>query len=198
MYVFKLPDIGEGVTEGEIVKWHVKEGDAISKDQDMVEIMTDKVTVRIPSPVNGKVSKIMFPEGQVVQVGTVLLQVDDGSASPAAPAEAVEAPAAQKPSPQIQAAKSGTATASPAVRRIARDRGISLTDVTGTGDGGRITLEDLDRAASKPKAPAPAEAKHVETATPGDEVLEMRGLRRLIYDKMTLSCARQVLLLLDS
>ncbi len=187
MYVFKLPDIGEGVTEGEIVKWHVKEGDAISKDQDMVEIMTDKVTVRIPSPVNGKVSKIMFPEGQVVQVGTVLLQVDDGSASPAAPAEAVEAPAAQKPSPQIQAAKSGTATASPAVRRIARDRGISLTDVTGTGDGGRITLEDLDRAASKPKTPAPAEAKHVETATPGDEVLEMRGLRRLIYDKMTKS-----------
>ena len=66
MYSFKLPDIGEGVSEGEIVKWHVKEGDHVSREQDMVEVMTDKVTVKIPSPVEGTVKKILFQEGQVV------------------------------------------------------------------------------------------------------------------------------------
>ena len=78
MFEFKLPDIGEGVTEGELVKWLVKEGDSISKEQEMVEIMTDKVTVKIPSPVEGKVSKLLFPEGKVVKVGEVLIQIDDG------------------------------------------------------------------------------------------------------------------------
>jgi Pyruvate/2-oxoglutarate dehydrogenase complex, dihydrolipoamide acyltransferase (E2) component, and related enzymes len=76
MYIFKLPDIGEGVSEGEIVKWNVKEGDHVSRDQEMVEVMTDKVTVKIPSPVEGRVSKILFPEGQVVRVGSEMIMID--------------------------------------------------------------------------------------------------------------------------
>nr|2L5T_A Chain A, Lipoamide acyltransferase [Thermoplasma acidophilum] len=76
MYEFKLPDIGEGVTEGEIVRWDVKEGDMVEKDQDLVEVMTDKVTVKIPSPVRGKIVKILYREGQVVPVGSTLLQID--------------------------------------------------------------------------------------------------------------------------
>jgi len=189
MYGFKLPDIGEGVTEGEIVKWHVVEGDTVKKDQDMVEIMTDKVTVKIPSPVEGRVSKIMFPEGQVVQVGAVLLQIDDGSSAPAPANEKRESPAVHNEHAAQQQAPSGAVTASPAVRRISREKGINLAQVKGTGPGGRITLEDLERPVEQPQSvPVPqtvrAEEKPVSSA---DEIIEMRGLRRLIFDKMTKS-----------
>ena len=75
-FAFKLPDIGEGVTEGEIVKWHVKENDILHKEQDMVEVMTDKVTVNIPSPTEGKVLKILYKEGDIVQVGKTIIEIE--------------------------------------------------------------------------------------------------------------------------
>ena len=209
MYEFKLPDIGEGVTEGEIVKWHVKEGDAIQRDQEMVEVMTDKVTVKIPSPVEGTVKKIMFGEGKIVEVGQSLLQIDTGEAEAPAPEpekaeeipekeEAVEAvPVEVTPGRRI--------LASPAVRRVAREKGINLERIQPTGPNGRVTLQDLEEFGKKP-APAeaplapvperreelvevkPAETKPVKIERKAeDEVLEPRGLRRLIFERMTKS-----------
>ncbi|MHB8359338.1 MAG: dihydrolipoamide acetyltransferase family protein [Thermoplasmataceae archaeon] len=198
MYTFKLPDIGEGVSEGEIVKWHVKEGDEIGKEQDMVEIMTDKVTVRIPSPVAGKITRIVFPEGQVVQVGQSIIEIatdDKVEEAPSAHEETVKSPHA---GPVRASAPEHTPSekplASPAVRRIAMESGIDLAGVKGTGENGRITLEDLDRFRNLPETGKKREEK-VEAvvtssqAASGDVILEPKGLRRLIFEKMTKSKA---------
>ncbi len=198
MYTFKLPDIGEGVSEGEIVKWHVKEGDEIGKEQDMVEIMTDKVTVRIPSPVAGKITRIVFPEGQVVQVGQSIIEIatdDKVEEAPSAHEETAKSPHA---GPVRASAPEHTPSekplASPAVRRIAMESGIDLAGVKGTGENGRITLEDLDRFRDLPETGKKREEK-VEAvvtssqAASGDVILEPKGLRRLIFEKMTKSKA---------
>ncbi len=206
MYIFKLPDIGEGVSEGEIVKWNVKEGDHVSRDQEMVEVMTDKVTVKIPSPVEGKVSKILFPEGQVVRVGSEMIMIDTGESSEpssqaAAPASAhaVATSSANVPSAAHPKAEGGRILASPAVRRIAREKGIDLSTITGSAQNGRITLDDLERSIetateAKESAHEQKEEKAVPSPRPDhempatqDEVLEPRGLRRLIFEKMTKS-----------
>ncbi len=206
MYSFKLPDIGEGVSEGEIVKWHVKEGDHVSRDQEMVEVMTDKVTVKIPSPVEGKVSKILFPEGQVVKVGSEMIIIDTAESSePASPTSSASGHQGAAPSsagipPATHPrAEGGRILASPAVRRIAREKGIELSAIKGSAENGRITLDDLERyieAATEIKESAPEhkEEKAVPAARPTqeiaeaqDEVLEPRGLRRLIFEKMTKS-----------
>ncbi len=209
MFEFKLPDIGEGVAEGEIVKWMVKEGDSISADQEMVEVMTDKVTVRIPSPVAGKVKTLFFPEGKVVKVGESLLLIDDGKAgttsnigAPAAQGaeESKPEPAAQEKKPAEHAA-SGRVIASPAIRKAARDMGIELDQVKPSGEGGRIMMEDLENfkksqaepakaAAAVPPAPAHEAVKGTQPALKqGDTILEPRGLRRLIFEKMSKSKA---------
>ena len=131
-YEFKLPDLGEGLTEGEIARWLVAEGQEIAEDDPLVEIATDKTTVEIPSPAGGKVSKILVGEGEVVPVGTVLVVIGDGASAPApaaAPAEKVRA--------------------TPLIRRLAQELGVDLDSVTGTGPQGRITEQDV-RAASGP------------------------------------------------
>ncbi len=191
MYEFKLPDIGEGVSEGEIVKWDVKENDEVKRDQDLVEIMTDKVTVKIPSPVKGKVVKLLHREGEVVQVGSPLIYIDDGSAQTlheeekqeAKPVESEQVPVT--PKAEVPAARP---LASPAVRRIAREKGIDLQSVKGSGESGRVTIDDLNNYAKKPvpenREPVKIEVKTVEAGT-GDEIVEMHGLRRIIFDKMT-------------
>ncbi len=191
MYEFKLPDIGEGVSEGEIVKWDVKENDEVKRDQDLVEIMTDKVTVKIPSPVKGKVVKLLHREGEVVQVGSPLIYIDDGSAQTlheeekqeAKPVETEQVPVT--PKAEVPAARP---LASPAVRRIAREKGIDLQSVKGSGESGRVTIDDLNNYAKKPvpenREPVKIEVKTVEAGT-GDEIVEMHGLRRIIFDKMT-------------
>ncbi|WP_297215005.1 dihydrolipoamide acetyltransferase family protein [Thermoplasma sp.] len=196
MYEFKLPDIGEGVTEGEIVKWDVKEGDEVEKDQDLVEVMTDKVTVKIPSPVRGKIAKILYREGQVVPVGSTLLQIDTGETAETQqvpekeekPAEAVQMK--QVPLPEV----STHVLASPAVRRIARENGIDLSKVGGTGEAGRVTLDDLERYMKSPQPAAQEKVEEVHTSphipaqkqpAGAEEILEMHGLRRIIFDKMT-------------
>ena len=201
MYQFKLPDIGEGVSEGEIVKWHVSEGDTVHRDQDMVEVMTDKVTVRISSPVEGKVNRIMFAEGQIATVGSPLIEIDTGEEqklenekTPSADEHVSVHEELETPHPH------GMILASPAVRRIARERGIDLSVVKGTAENGRITLDDLNSFTpekhdklEKVVQPVPEKAEsHQETVraeevSGSDRVLEPRGLRRLIFDKMTRS-----------
>src|SRR5438132_765302 len=130
-YEFKLPDLGEGLTEGEIARWLVAEGQEIAEDDPLVEIQTDKTTVEIPSPAAGKVSRILVDEGSVVPVGTVLVVIGD-DAQPAA-AE-----------PKADAAKS---RATPLVRKIAQELGVDLGALSGTGPQGRITEDDVRSAA---------------------------------------------------
>jgi pyruvate/2-oxoglutarate dehydrogenase complex dihydrolipoamide acyltransferase (E2) component len=130
-YEFKLPDLGEGLTEGEIARWLVSEGQEVAEDDPLVEIQTDKTTVEIPSPAAGTVTRILVDEGKVVPVGTVLVVIggeQDGG----------------QPRPEAPTAK-GRAT--PLVRKIAQDLGVDLDTVTGTGAQGRITEEDVRGAA---------------------------------------------------
>jgi pyruvate/2-oxoglutarate dehydrogenase complex dihydrolipoamide acyltransferase (E2) component len=124
-YEFKLPDLGEGLTEGEIARWLVAEGDEISEDQPLVEIATDKTTVEIPSPAAGKVAQILVAEGEVVPVGTLLVVIGGDEAPRTVP------------------------QATPVVRRIAKDLGVALGSLRGTGPGGRITESDVRTAAPR-------------------------------------------------
>ena len=150
-YEFRLPDLGEGLTEGEVARWLVAEGDEIAEDQPLVEIATDKTTVEIPSPSHGKVSRILVAEGEVVPVGTLLVVIGgDGGGGDVEPRRAVQA--------------------TPAVRAIARELGVELGGVAGTGPSGRITEDDVRRAGS-----GPAEGRRVP----------MRGIRRAIAEHLT-------------
>ncbi|MBK9034710.1 MAG: 2-oxo acid dehydrogenase subunit E2 [Myxococcales bacterium] len=170
-FEFHLPDIGEGVVEGEIVSWKVKVGDVVKLDQPIVEIMTDKATVEIPSPRAGTIAAINYGEGQICPVGDVLLVIDDGAGASAggnghghAHAASATAPA-RSPAPQLQLAghlpealpatpparievvdASGAQArvlATPATRRLARQLGVALGRVTPTGKRGRVTSDDV-------------------------------------------------------
>src|SRR5439155_1582170 len=131
---FKLPDIGEGVHEGEVVKWFVKEGDAVKENDPMVEVMTDKVTVQIPSPVTGKILQLRAKEGEVVKVGTTLVVFGEaGEVSPPMPAPPIKSPLPPAPATRSAASivpsvppPSGDVLAAPAVRRLARELNVNL------------------------------------------------------------------------
>ncbi len=173
MFDFKLPDLGEGVHEGQIVHVLVKEGDALAEYQPMLEIETDKAAVEIPSPKAGTVAKIHVQAGQTVKVGHVLITIDDSAvgvgpppkaavqpaaaptAAPARPAATVLTSSAVAPPPVRAAAppvppsappaKDGPVPAAPAVRKLARERGVDISAVPGSGPGGRILREDVER-----------------------------------------------------
>jgi pyruvate dehydrogenase E2 component (dihydrolipoamide acetyltransferase) len=213
-YEFKLPDIGEGVVEGEVVRWLVKEGDPLREDQPMVEIMTDKATVEIPAPRAGRVAKRMYAEGQLCPVGKVLITIDtDGvAASPtAAPPKAgkIEAPAAAASAPHLSAAgaahaagkANGTRTASvlatPATRKLARDIGVDIREVAGTGPAGRITSDDVrehhagaggaaSTAARGGARPAVA-VLHTPARETADVRVPFRGVRKKIAENLVRS-----------
>ncbi len=162
---FKLPDIGEGIHEGEIVRWLVKEGDSLAADAPMVEVMTDKATVEIPSPVTGKVAAILAQEGQTVPVGSVLVRIDDSKSVASTPSpkpeetakresdvahERVSAQNQVSPPPSRSTSHHGATEivsdrilATPATRKLARDLDIALGQVKGTGPSGRVTKLDV-------------------------------------------------------
>src|SRR5262249_13415839 len=143
-YEFKLPDLGEGLTEGEIARWLVEEGQEIAEDAPLVEIATDKTTVEIPSPAGGKVSQVLVPaaEGEVVRVGTVLVVIGGDGAAPEPRAE--EQPRAE-PAPQQQASRPAgeKVRATPLIRKVAAELGVDLATVSGSGPQGRITEDDV-------------------------------------------------------
>lgn len=177
-YEFKLPDLGEGLTEGEIARWLVGEGQEIAEDDPLVEIATDKTTVEIPSPAAGVVTSILVEEGAVVPVGTVLVVIGgDGGALPAAPAApaAASAPAPKRASASQPGAR---VQATPLVRRVAQELGVDLAQVSGSGPNGRITEDDVRAAAGgEPDAPG---------GTPGEGRREkVRGVRRQIVEHLT-------------
>ena len=166
-YEFKLPDLGEGLTEGEISRWLVTEGQEVAEDEPLVEIATDKTTVEIPSPAGGTVTRILVQEGEVVPVGTVLVVIGGDGAEPVP--ETAERPAAQ------QRAAAEKVRATPLVRKVAAELGVDLSTVTGSGPQGRISEEDV-RAAAGGAAPAPA----VE-----GERVQLRGVRRQMFEHLT-------------
>jgi pyruvate dehydrogenase E2 component (dihydrolipoamide acetyltransferase) len=154
---FKFPDVGEGIQEGEIVKWLVKEGDTIKADQNIVQVETDKAVVDIPAPVSGKVLRINYKEGDTVKVGEVLVVIgDEKDKIPAAKkTENVKKEAKVKgenseerlhSQPMQAASKTDAIVAFPAVRKKAVELGIDLAKVTGTGAGGMITMKDIENA----------------------------------------------------
>jgi pyruvate dehydrogenase E2 component (dihydrolipoamide acetyltransferase) len=151
---FRFPDIGEGITEGEIVRWLVKEGDEVKADQTLAEIETDKAVVEMPSPYAGTVLKLHFKDKDIVKVGQVLVTIGEkGETVPAAEPAAAEAArrAEAGPAPAVQAgAPAGAVLATPKVRKLAQDLGVDLRTVSGTGPGGRITEEDVKAAKEKP------------------------------------------------
>ena len=166
-YEFKLPDLGEGLTEGEVARWLVSEGDQVAEDQPLVEIQTDKTTVEIPSPAAGKVAQILVEEGKVVPVGTILVVIgEDGAVSQ------LDKSRDQAPGPVSR----GRVRATPLVRRLARELGVDLESLTGTGPLGRVTEADVRQAAtSRDQVPGHVSEGRREP---------LRGVRRLIAEHM--------------
>jgi len=158
---FVLPDLGEGLTEAEIRAVLVHEGDVIKEDAPLLEVETDKAQVEIPSPMSGRVEKIHVQPGQTVKVGAVLVTFADadggGPTRAAAPAAAkAAAPATPAPATSAARAEGGPVAATPATRRLARELGVDLATVRGSGPGGRVTDDDVRGAAGKRPAAAPA------------------------------------------
>ena len=178
-YEFKLPDLGEGLTEGEIARWLVSEGQEIAEDEPLVEIQTDKTTVEIPSPAAGTVTRILVGEGNIVPVGTVLVVIGgqpDGDQPRAEETPEPSEPARAK-GQALGPGRTGAVRATPLVRRVAAELGVDLGSLGGTGPQGRITEEDVRRA---------AEARG-QALGPGSEGRRepLRGVRRQIAEHMT-------------
>ena len=197
VYEFRLPDIGEGVAEGEVVKWLVKEGVEVKENDPLVEIMTDKVNVEIPSPKKGTVLKLMAKEGEVVKVGQVLLAIGEkgeqtATATSIAPTLGTPAPSHVKTevvAPATPAAvlkKPQEVLATPATRKLARDLDVDLSLVQGAGPGGRIIDDDVHRFKK-----SGATALIVTAPTPekggSEERIPLRGIRRKIAERMVKS-----------
>jgi pyruvate/2-oxoglutarate dehydrogenase complex dihydrolipoamide acyltransferase (E2) component len=180
-YEFKLPDLGEGLTEGEIARWLVQEGQEVAEDDPLVEIQTDKTTVEIPSPAAGVVTRILAAEGEVVPVGTTIVVIGGDGAAPA-PSEKRQPQAEPTPSVASNTVLRGQeerVRATPLVRRLAQELGVELASVRPTGAGGRITEGDVRAAAETP-------SNTVLLGTESEGRREpLRGVRRLIAEHMT-------------
>jgi pyruvate/2-oxoglutarate dehydrogenase complex dihydrolipoamide acyltransferase (E2) component len=181
-FELRLPDIGEGVAEGEIVRWLVAEGAPIKEDDLLVEILTDKAAMEMPSPVTGVLAKIVAQPGQVVPVGAVLAVIEVAGPGPLrAEGKAGGEPKTPDIAPPEGAAprpRTGDVLATPAVRKLAKDFGVDIATVSGTGPQGRVTEEDVRRA-SAPDAPS--------STTAAEERIPFRGKRRMAAKKMVLS-----------
>ena len=171
-FQFKLPDIGEGIAEGEIVKIDIKVGDKIAEDDILFEVQNDKSVESIPSPVSGTVTAVLVSEGTVAHVGDVIVEIatEGGSHAPAAAAPASPA----TPAPAAPAAPTGVPAASnpgklvlamPSVRQYAREKGVDITAVVPTGKGGRVTREDIDNFGGAPVATPAAPAVEAPVAS---------------------------------
>jgi 2-oxoisovalerate dehydrogenase E2 component (dihydrolipoyl transacylase) len=192
-YVFKLPDLGEGTVSAEVVGWHVKPGDTVEEEQVLVEVMTEKAAVELPSPVGGKVISTTGEPGEMVAVGAELIVFETGgeqpsAAAPPAPAATPAPAAAPVPQPQPATAR-GRVMTSPANRRRAHEAGIDLQRVHGSGPQGRILREDLEaHLRGVPQAASAAAARAgvpPQPASAPTEEIKVIGLRRLIAQRMS-------------
>jgi 2-oxoisovalerate dehydrogenase E2 component (dihydrolipoyl transacylase) len=190
LHTIRMPDLGEGIAEVELVEWRVEPGDLVAEDQILCDVMTDKAAVEIPSSVAGRVVERGGEIGQMMAVGSVLIRIEGeaAAAAPAPPAAATQpkpapatatAPAPAAPMPQLRSAPSARALASPAVRMRARSLGVDLDRLQGSGPDGRILHADLDAA-------RPASGRS-GVATDGTRDVKLIGLRRVIAQKMQTS-----------
>jgi pyruvate dehydrogenase E2 component (dihydrolipoamide acetyltransferase) len=198
-YEFKLPDIGEGVVEGEIVKWLVKAGENVAEDQPLVEVMTDKATVTIPSPKKGKVIQTHGNEGDIAKVHQTLVTIELQAGAP--PMAADSRPAAgtveQKPIAARSVAESnggpqgGRVLATPVTRRMAREHGLQIDQIPGSGPQGRVTKADvmvaMGQGAGAIAVPTRGAALAGLTASRVDQRIPLKGLRRRVAEKMVRS-----------
>ena len=195
-FIFKLPDIGEGIAEAEIVAWHVQVGDRIEEDQPIADMMTDKATVEMESPVSGVVSAVAGAAGDVIAIGSMLVEIEtdaevDAPLSEKSPAETAPAPIAPPPLPRkaepenrsVRAPVGEKITASPAVRLRAKSLGVDLAQVKASG--GHVRHADLDAFLSygAPKGYRPSTA----SAKRADETIKVIGMRRRIAENMAAS-----------
>ncbi|MBD3918969.1 2-oxo acid dehydrogenase subunit E2 [Paenibacillus sp. PR3] len=219
-FEYRFPELGEGLHEGEIVKMHIKPGDAVNDESIIMEVQNDKAIVEVPCPVEGKVVEVFAKDGQVMHVGEVVAVIDvegelpegatvaaDSAPAAEAPAAAPAAPAAQAAAPAPQAS-GALVLATPSVRKYARENGIDITTVTGSGKNGKVTREDIDAfvsggaapAAAAPEAAAPAAAeapaaaasKPAAPVAAGDayrpeERVPFKGIRKAIANAMVKS-----------
>ena len=190
-FEFKLPDLGEGVVEGEIVQWLVAPGDVVGEDQGLVELMTDKATVTVPTPRAGRVLSVHGKVGEMAKVHTLLVTLEVDSATPLAAVAPMAAPAAA-PKPVAAAVREASKIlATPVTRRMAREHGIDLGAIPGTGAQGRVLKADLVAALESPPAQPPASRESprlVPLRQPAaDERIPLRGLRKKIAEKMVRS-----------
>ena len=199
-YIFKLPDLGEGTVESEIGEWFIKVGDDVAEETVVATMMTDKAAVELSSPVTGKVISLAGEPGDIVAVGAALVTfsadtngaaavVDDAPAKAAPPTESIAAAATpearQTPARNDSGATSGKVVTSPAVRRIAKETGIDLGKVEGSGANGRILRSDLEQflTGSRRVLSQPAAAPSANS----DREIKVIGLRRMIAERMTAS-----------
>ena len=194
---FKFPDVGEGITEGEIVRWLVKEGDEIKADQIIAEIETDKAVVEMPSPYGGTVLKLHFKEKDIVKVGQVLITIGEKDEAPTETTAAESPPEAPSTGPSVVGVVTESREeirdilAAPRVRKLALELGVNLKAVKGTGPEGRITEDDVKAAKEAAAAPPPQEEKKVTVKIKekfdfyGElERLPLRGVRRATARRM--------------
>ena len=178
---FKFPDVGEGIAEGEIVRWLVKEGDSVKEDQDLLEVETDKALLTLNSPYTGKVTRLHGKEGDIIKVGDVLTTVDaggeEGTVTGAEKGDSGTVVGTLNDNEVVEVIRPVQAT--PAVRALAKQMGIDLASVKGTGPGGRITKEDVETAATKTgEQTAEADAYGLV------EKIPLRGIRRTVAKRM--------------
>jgi pyruvate dehydrogenase E2 component (dihydrolipoamide acetyltransferase) len=204
LFEFRLPDLGEGVMEGELVKWHVKEGDTVKEDDVLAGVMTDKATVTVPSPKAGRVLKTHGKEGEMAKVHQLLVSLEVEGAVPAQAAghgtgNGAPAPAAAQAEPLAAHGSNGAVPttkvlATPLTRRMAREHGLNLAEIAGSGPQGRVTKADVvaaleGKSSGNVVAEAPAKARPSAPLTAGraDERVPLRGLRKKIAEKMVKS-----------
>ena len=191
----KFPDVGEGITEGTLVKWLVKIGDEVKADQAVAEIETDKAIVEIPTPKGGKVSKLYGKEGDIIKVGSTIVAL-------ALPGEEIPKPPEIRPQeikpvevkPEIKLPEKPTEVpsrvlATPATRRLARELGVDISKVAGSGPGGKVTDEDIRKFAEvkpeiKPEAVLPEALPEMKLA---EERIPIKGIRKTIAERMVKS-----------
>jgi 2-oxoisovalerate dehydrogenase E2 component (dihydrolipoyl transacylase) len=201
----KMPQLGESVTEGTVDRWLKREGDYVRRDEPIVEVVTDKVNAEIPSPYEGKLVRISVQEGTTIPIGVEIAAIelvgaDVDAAEPAAAEVAAEAPGAPAPAAEAEAPAAPRQRLSPVVRRLAEEHGVDPVRIPGTGEGGRVTRDDVlafvaqreAAPAAVPGAPAPAPSEvPAPVAVNGgrEEVVRLTPMRRSIAEHMTRSLA---------
>ena len=179
VYNFKLADIGEGIVEGEVSRWYVKVGDVVKENQPLVEIITEKVTVELPSPADGTITKIGPDVGKIVKVGEVIVVIDDGKEDKGIEESSEDVIEVEKKDIIIEKNKSNKIIATLAVKRLAKEMGVDINRVVGTEEEGRITEKDV-KSYSKLEVQS------------NEERIAFRGTRRTIAERLSKSSDRVV------